>query len=98
VEAGDAEAKLVFDALAYQIAKAIAALVPAFEGEPMDAILLTGGMARSTKLVGELRRLTAALGCPVQVYPGENEMAALAKGALRVLSGREAAKDYPPSS
>jgi butyrate kinase len=98
VEAGDEEATLVYDALAYQIAKAITALVPAFGGQPMDAILLTGGMARSAKLVGELRRLTAALGCAVQVYPGENEMAALAKGALRVLSGREDAKEYPPSN
>ena len=98
LEAGDAEARLVFDALAYQIAKAITALVPAFDGEPLDAILLTGGMARSTRLVADLRRLTAALGCPVKDYPGENEMAALAKGALRVLSGREVAKDYPPSA
>ena len=97
VEAGDAEAKLVYDALSYQIAKAITALVPAFDGDRIDAILLTGGMARSPKLVGELRRLTAALGCGVQVYPGENEMAALAKGALRVLSGRETAKNYPPA-
>jgi len=97
VAAGDAEARLVFEAMTYQIAKAITALAPAFEGEPIDAILLTGGMARSARLVGELRRLTVALGCVVQVYPGENEMAALAKGALRVLSGREAAKDYPPS-
>ncbi|HEX9009390.1 MAG TPA: butyrate kinase [Holophagaceae bacterium] len=96
VSAGDAEAELVFDAMAYQIAKAISALVPAFGGEPVDAILLTGGLARSQKLVGELRRLTSALGCPVQVYPGENEMGALAKGALRVLSGRETARDYPP--
>jgi butyrate kinase len=98
VLAGDAEAELVYDALIYQIAKAVTALAPAFEGEPIDAILLTGGMARSSKLVGELTRLTAALGCPVKVYPGENEMAALAKGALRVLSGREAAKDYPPQN
>lgn len=96
VAAGDAEAKLVFDAMAYQIAKAITALVPAFDGGPVDAILLTGGLARSQKLVEELRRLTSALGCPVRVYPGENEMAALAKGALRVLSGRETARDYPP--
>lgn len=94
VETGDAEARLVYDALAYQVAKAITALAPAFEGEPIDAILLTGGMARSARLVGELTRLTKALGCAVKVYPGENEMAALAKGALRVLSGREAAKDY----
>ena len=98
VEAGDPEARLVYDALAYQIAKAVTALAPAFEGEPIDAILLTGGMARSAKLVAELKRLTAALGCPVKVYPGENEMAALAKGALRVLSGRETAKDYPPKA
>jgi butyrate kinase len=98
VLAGDAEAELVYGALIYQIAKAVTALAPAFEGEPIDAILLTGGMARSSKLVSELTRLTAALGCPVKVYPGENEMAALAKGALRVLSGREAAKDYPPQN
>jgi butyrate kinase len=44
--------------------------------------------------VGELSRLTASLGCGTMVYPGENEMAALAKGALRVLAGREVAKDY----
>jgi len=97
VEAGDAEAGLVYEAMTYQIAKAITALAPAFEGETIDAILLTGGMARSSKLVAGLRRFTAALGCAVQVYPGENEMAALAKGALRVLSGREVAKDYPPA-
>ena len=96
VEAGDAEASLVYDGLVYQIAKGITALAPAFEGQAIDAILLTGGMARSAKLVAELRRLTTALGCPVFVYPGENEMAALAKGALRVLSGREVAQDYPP--
>ena len=98
VAGGEAEAKLVYEAMTYQIAKAITALAPAFEGEALDAILLTGGMARSHGLVGDLRRLTTALGCPVKVYPGENEMAALAKGALRVLSGRETARDYPPQS
>nr|WP_257308806.1 butyrate kinase [Geothrix fuzhouensis] len=97
VESGDAEATLVYDAMIYQIAKAITALAPAFDGAPIDAILLTGGMARSPKLVAELTRLTTAMGCPVKVYPGENEMAALAKGALRVLSGREGAKEYPPA-
>lgn len=95
--AGDAEAQQVFAALAYQIAKGVTALVPAFDGDAIDAILLTGGMARSEHLVGELRRLTSALGCMFLVYPGENEMAALAKGALRVLSGRESAQDYPPN-
>lgn len=97
VDEGDAEAGLVYSAMVYQIAKNITALAPAFEGEPIDAILLTGGMARSKKLVADLTRYTVSLGCPVKVYPGENEMAALAKGALRVLAGREVAKDYPPA-
>ena len=94
IDAGDAEAKLVYEAMAYQIAKAITALLPAFDGDPVDAVLLTGGLARSQRLVADLRRMVSALGCEVQVYPGENEMAALAKGALRVLSGREVAKEY----
>jgi len=97
MDAGDAEAKLVYDAMAYQIAKAITALLPAFDGESVDAVLLTGGLARSQRLVADLRRMVSALGCEVQVYPGENEMAALAKGALRVLSGREVAQEYHPS-
>jgi butyrate kinase len=41
-----------------------------------------------------IRRTVAAMGCGVTIYPGENEMFALAKGALRVLSGKEAAKEY----
>ena len=57
-------------------------------------MLLTGGMARSKRLVAELTRSLAALGCGVSVYPGENEMAALVKGALRVLEGREEAGTY----
>ena len=93
--AGDAEAAEVFDALAYQIAKAAAALLPAFEGEKLDRVILTGGMARSKLLVERIRRYLAGLGCGITVYPGENEMVALVKGALRVLYGREAAREYP---
>jgi butyrate kinase len=91
---GDREAAEVFEALTYQIAKQIASVVPAFDGEPVERILLTGGMARSRRLVAEITRLVAALGCGVSVYPGENEMIALAKGALRVLSDREEALPY----
>ncbi len=90
----DAEAAAVFEAMAYQIAKGITALIPAFDGEPVDRILLTGGMARSAALVEAITRFVAAVGCGVTVYPGENEMFALAKGALRVLSGKEAAREY----
>jgi butyrate kinase len=96
VQSGDREAVEVFDAMAYQIAKAAAALVPAFEGEPLDQVVLTGGMARSQALVERLQRYLRGLGCGITVYPGENEMAALVKGALRVLYGKEAARDYPP--
>ena len=72
----------------------IASLAPAFEGEKLDRIILTGGMARSTALVERLRKYLSGLDCGVSVYPGENEMAALAKGALRVLYGKEPAKEY----
>lgn len=96
IDAGDAEAKTVFEAMAYQIAKHITALLPAFSGEPVDRILLTGGLARSIRLVTRIREFVAAVGCGVSVYPGENELAALALGALRVLSGKEKAREYAP--
>lgn len=97
VEAGDREAGAAFEAMVYRIAKEITSLLPAFDGEPVDQVLLTGGMARSRLLVEKLRQYLAAFGCGVTVYPGENEMAALVKGALRVLSGREQARTYPPT-
>jgi len=84
----------VMDAMAYQIAKWITSLLPAFDGEKVDQILLTGGMARCRPTVDFIRRAVAAVGCGVSVYPGENEMFALAKGALRVLSGKEVPKVY----
>ncbi len=91
---GDADAARVFEALVYQIAKNITALIPAFDGEKVDRILLTGGMARSQKLVDGITSAVAAVGCGVTVYAGENEMLALAKGALRVLNHKEAAREY----
>ena len=96
LEAGDAEATAVYEAMTYQIAKAITALLPAFDGQPVDRVLLTGGMARSERLVADLTKSVAALGCGVTAYPGENEMQALVRGALRVLRGREVAQDYDP--
>jgi butyrate kinase len=93
-QAGEAEVVLVMDAMAYQIAKWIASMVPAFEGEKIDQILLTGGMARCRPTVDFIRRSVSAMGCGVTIYPGENEMFALAKGALRVLSGKEVPRVY----
>jgi butyrate kinase len=53
-------------------------------------------MARSQMLVEKISNLVAGLGCGVTVYPGENEMFALVKGALRVLNRREAVRTYRP--
>lgn len=94
MDEGDAEAALVWSAMGYHIAKEITGLLPAFEGTPVDRVLLTGGMARSSRLVDEITRLVSGIGCGVTVYPGENEMAALVKGALRVLQGKEEARKY----
>ncbi|MCL1908630.1 MAG: butyrate kinase [Holophagaceae bacterium] len=94
---GDVNVKSILDAQGYQIAKWICSMLPAFDGEPVDQVLLTGGMARAGFLVNEIRRLLISFGCKITVYPGENEMLALAKGALRVLSGKEEAKEYAPT-
>ncbi|WP_005036721.1 butyrate kinase [Holophaga foetida] len=92
--AGESEVVEVLDAMVYAIAKAIAALWPAFDGESVDQIIITGGVARSEPLMAKLLKGLAALPAGITLYPGENEMLALAEGALRVLEGREEAKDY----
>ena len=94
IDAGDQEAAEVFDAMCYQVAKAATGVLPAFEGERVDQVVLTGGMARSTLLVETLKKYLSGLQCGVTVYAGENEMVALAKGALRVLYGKEEQREY----
>jgi butyrate kinase len=91
IEAGDSKAALVFGAMAYQIAKDIGEMATVLCGR-VDAILLTGGMARSERLVGQLRRSIEWI-APVAVYPGEDELQALAEGALRVLRHEEQARE-----
>ncbi|MGD0227383.1 MAG: butyrate kinase [Terriglobia bacterium] len=92
IDSGDARAALVFDAMAYQIAKEIGAMATVLLGR-VDALLITGGMAYSARLVGAIQ---AAVGwiAPVAVYPGEDELQALAEGVLRVLCGEELAREY----
>jgi len=94
----DPEVVPVFEALCYQVGKWICSLVPAFDGETVDRVLLTGGMARSKTLVGFVSKACAPLGCGLSVYPGESEMMALAQGALRVLEGREQPREYQAST
>ena len=89
---GDEHAKLILDAMIYHVAKNIAAEAAVLCGE-IDAILLTGGLARSEYIVSRLRRRIGFLG-HVYCFPGEDEMGALALNALDVLRGKRQAKVY----
>lgn len=89
----DGRAALVLDAFVYQVAKGIGELAAALDGD-IDAVILTGGMAHSQELVARITKKIKFLG-RVVVMPGENELEALALGALRVLRGEERARSYP---
>ena len=88
----DTYAKLVYDAMIYQIGKSIGAYATVLKGQ-VDAILLTGGIAHDAYLVEHIRDMVKYI-APVKVYAGEFEMEAMAAGALRVLTGKEEAKEY----
>jgi butyrate kinase len=90
--AGEQRTKAVFEALVYQISKEIGAMAAVLRGR-IDALLLTGGMAHAQDLIDELQARLGWL-APVRCYPGEDEMRALAEGALRVLRGEEAPYEY----
>ncbi|MDD8012398.1 MAG: butyrate kinase [Acidobacteriota bacterium] len=92
VAAGDAKATMVFEAMAYNVAKEIGGLAAALEGK-IDAVVLTGGIAFDTHFVELIRRRVEFLARLI-VLPGEDEMTALAQGALRVLLGEEKAKQW----
>jgi len=96
IDDGDAQAKLVFEAMAEQITAEIASLIPKFGGRRPNRIVLTGGMCHSKRLRRRLKRLLRPLNIKVTIYPGEREMEALRDGALRVLRGVETARTYAP--
>ncbi len=89
---GDERARLAVDAMVHQIAKEIGAMVVA-AGCDVEAIVLTGGLARSRLVRRELRQRVGRL-APVMVFEDSLEMEALAAGAIDVLSGREQPKEY----
>jgi butyrate kinase len=89
---GDEHARLIYEALAYQIAKEIGLMATVLKGQ-VDAIVLTGGLAHSSMLVGWIRDRVEWI-APLLVYPGQDEMLAMAQGALRVLCGEEQVKEY----
>ena len=90
IDAGDRETAQVLDAMVYQIAKEVGAMAVVLQGK-VDAILLTGGMAHSEHVVSRLHGYLNWI-APITVYPGEDELQALAEGTFRVLDGEEQAK------
>jgi butyrate kinase len=92
MEQGDEKAIFYYDAMCYQIAKEIGRISTVLCGI-VDQIVLTGGLAYSTELVTRVKERVSFI-APVTVIPGENELEALALGALRVLTGQEEARIY----
>lgn len=92
IERNDEKAKLVLEAMAYQVAKGIGDLSTVVEGK-VDAIVLTGGIAYSKRITALIKKRVEFI-APVEIMPGENEMESLAMGILRVLKGEEEASEY----
>lgn len=92
IEDGDVYAKLIYDAMAYQIAKEIGSCSTVLKGE-VDGILLTGGIAYSKYIVEKITERVKHLG-PVRIYPGESEMEALAYNGYLALKGEVEIQEY----
>ena len=90
-EEGNEQAKLILQAMAYNVAKEIGAMFTVLKGD-VDAVILTGGIAHSQFVVDYIKRMISAF-VTVVIYPGEDEMEALAMSGLRVLNG-EKSKEY----
>jgi butyrate kinase len=98
IRQGDKEAESVYYAMAYQTAKGIGELATVVNGE-VDVIILTGAIAYS-QLFTDWVAARVNFIAPVEIVAGENELEALALGALRVLKGEETAREFslvPPS-
>ena len=91
-DGGDVQADLVLRAMAYQAAKGIGAMATVAEGK-LDRIVLTGGVAHSKRITDDIKSRVEFI-APVVILAGEEELPALAQGALRVLRGEEEAREY----
>ena len=89
---GNARAMILQKAMAYQISKEIGAMATVLGGE-LDAILITGGMAHNPDLTGEVKKRVGFI-APVLIFPGEDEMRALAHNGSLLLSGKISARQY----
>ena len=91
-KSGDEKAKLIYSAMAYQVAKTIGEYAVVLDGN-VDAILITGGIAYDNSFVQMIEDKVKFI-AEVITYPGEDELLALAQGGLRVLNGIEESKTY----
>ncbi len=92
IDGGDENAKLIYEAMAYQVAKGIGELATVVDGK-VDHIILTGGIAYSEIFTAWIKKRVEFI-APVIIAAGENELESLAQGALRVLTGEEEANIY----
>ena len=92
IQSGDKNAELIYFAMAYQVAKEIGSCAAVLQGN-VDAICLTGGLAYDKLLTGWIKDRVEFIS-KVFIYPGEDEMIALAQGGLGVLRKEEEAKEY----
>jgi butyrate kinase len=93
---GDEKARLIQDAMSYQIGKEIASMCAVLHGE-VDAIILTGGISHNPMVVEYIKKMVSFI-APVVIYPGEDEMHALAMNGLMVLKGEIKPKEYDEST
>lgn len=92
IDDGDKKAEAVVDAFHYQLCKEIGAMAVVLGGK-VDQIILTGGIAYSAKTQEDMSKAVDWI-APITIYPGEDELLALAQGALRVMTGEEKARVY----
>ncbi|WP_078695521.1 butyrate kinase [Caloramator quimbayensis] len=92
IENGDEKAKLIFEAMCYQIGKDIGSYAASLCGK-VDRIILTGGLAHSKRLCEYIKSMVDFI-APVEIVAGEDEMQSLSEGAYRVITGEEKAKIY----
>jgi butyrate kinase len=92
IAGGDQKAMLCYEAMAFNVAKSIGQLATEVFGI-VDQIILTGGTAYSPMFTDWVKERVSFI-ANVEIMPGEREMEAMARGVLRVLEGKDAARIY----
>ncbi len=92
INRGDRKAEEVYEAMAYQASKEIGSAATVLKGD-VEVIALTGSLANSERFVNYISERVSFI-APIHLYPGENEMEALAEGTFRYLTGQENARTY----